>query len=108
MKSLLSKESVEMAKNESKEQNVSLNEIIERENLFSSDQKSVEFRNEKVTGDKATIEMKDSTGIWNTVQFVKEDGEWKIDKKGYVDDLIKQAEEDNKRQEDQIKKSREP
>jgi hypothetical protein len=36
-----------------------------------------ETRNEKIEGDKATLEVK-TKGEWHTVQFVKEDGEWKV------------------------------
>ena len=37
-----------------------------------------ESRNEKITGDKATIEYPDENGKWKTMDFVKEDGAWKI------------------------------
>ena len=107
MRDLLSKDSLKMATDEAKEQNVSPDEIVQKENLFNGDQKVVEFRNEQITGDTATLEMKDSNGIWNSVHFVKEDGIWKIDKKGYADELIKQADEDNKRLDEQINKDRE-
>lgn len=36
-------------------------------------------RNEKIEGDKATLEIKDDKmDKWDTVPFVKEDGQWKI------------------------------
>ncbi|MGI8556518.1 MAG: hypothetical protein ACR2LT_09220 [Pyrinomonadaceae bacterium] len=108
MKELLSKESLKMAQDEAKAQNAPLDEIIQRETLFNEDQRAVEFRNEKIEGDKATIEVKDSTGLWNSVPFVKEDGMWKIAKESYADELMKQADEDNKRLDEQINKSRQP
>lgn len=38
-----------------------------------------ETRNEKIDGDKATLEIKDDKkDKWDTVPFVKEDGMWKI------------------------------
>ena len=38
-----------------------------------------EIRNEKIEGDKATIEFKDDKmNTWSPVSFVKEDGQWKI------------------------------
>jgi hypothetical protein len=41
--------------------------------------KMPETRNEKIDGDKATLEVKnDKTGQWETVPFIKEDGNWKI------------------------------
>ena len=41
--------------------------------------KMPETRNEKIDGDKATLEVKnDKTGQWETVPFVKEDNDWKL------------------------------
>ncbi len=38
-----------------------------------------EIRNEKIDGDKATVEIKDDKmKDWSTVPFVKENGQWKI------------------------------
>lgn len=37
-----------------------------------------ESRNEKVNGDRATLEYPDAKGKWKTMDFVKEDGNWKI------------------------------
>ncbi|HEX3101479.1 MAG TPA: hypothetical protein VHQ01_06805 [Pyrinomonadaceae bacterium] len=39
---------------------------------------TAEARNEKITGDKATIEYLDETGAWRPMDFVKEDGAWKL------------------------------
>jgi hypothetical protein len=38
----------------------------------------LEIRNEKVNGDTATLEWKNDQGEWQTLQFVKEDGGWKV------------------------------
>ena len=38
----------------------------------------LETRNEKIEGDHATLEIKNNEGGWNTVPFVKEDGQWKV------------------------------
>jgi hypothetical protein len=38
----------------------------------------LETRNQKIVGDRATLEVKNTEGSWNTVPFVKEDGQWKI------------------------------
>jgi hypothetical protein len=108
MKSLLSKGSIKMAQDEAKAQNLPLEEVIKRETLFSEDQRTVEFRNEKITGETATIEMKNSYGTWDIMPFVKEDDKWKIAKERYADELMKQAEEDNKRLDEEINKSRQP
>lgn len=40
---------------------------------------SLELRNEKIDGDKATVEAKDDkTDKWDTVPLIKESGQWKI------------------------------
>ena len=70
MKLLLSQETMQMHEQEAKAQNVTVDDIVKRETLFSENQTNAEFRNQKIEDDKATIEMKDSTGIWNAVQFV--------------------------------------
>lgn len=93
MKLLLSQETIKMHEQEAKVQNVTLDDIVKRETLFTEDQKSVEFRNEKIEGEKATLEVKNSFGSWETVPFVKEDGTWKIDKKGFANQMIQDIEQ---------------
>ena len=39
---------------------------------------SDESRNEKITGDKATLEYLDKSGAWKTMDLVKENGGWKL------------------------------
>lgn len=87
MKLLLSAESVRMAEDEAKAQNVTLDEIVAREPLFSETQTSVKYRNVREEEDKASIEVEDTLGIWNTVHFVREEGAWKIDKKGFANQI---------------------
>ena len=41
--------------------------------------KTAESRNEKINGDKATLEYLDEKGGWSPMDFVKEDGSWKLD-----------------------------
>lgn len=108
MKILLSDASIKMSEREAKSQNVSLDEIVKRETLFSENQKTVEFRNEKIDGDKATIEMKDSFNSWNTVPFVREDGAWKIDKQGIANQMMQDFEQSDKRLDDIINQGRQP
>lgn len=93
MKVLLSKATLAMHEKEAKSQNVSIDEIVKRETLFSETQKSVEFKDEKIEGDKATLKVKNSYGSWETVPFVREDGSWKIDKAGYAEQMIKDIEQ---------------
>ena len=37
-----------------------------------------EVRNETITGDRATLEYKDPDGTWKMIDFIKENGEWKL------------------------------
>ncbi len=39
---------------------------------------TAEARNERITGDKASIEYLDEYGNWSPMEFVKEDGVWKL------------------------------
>ncbi len=93
MKLLLSQESLKMHEQEAKSQNVTVDDIVKRETLFGENQTTAEFRNEKTEDEKATVEMKDSMGIWNTVQFVKEEGVWKIDRKGFATKILQDVEQ---------------
>ena len=108
MKLLLSDASIKMAEQEARAQNVALDEIIKRETLFRENQSTVEFRNEKIDGDRATIEMKDSFDSWNTVPFIREEGIWKIDKQGMANQMILEFERENKRLDDIINQGRQP
>lgn len=96
MKLLLSEASLKMAEEEAKAQNVTVDDIVKRETLFSESQTAVKYRNLREQEDTASVEMEDSMGIWNTVHFVKEDGVWKIDKKGFTTQIEQQAQESNK------------
>ena len=95
MKLLLSQESLKMHEQEAKAQNVTVDDIVKRETLFSENQTQANFRNQKIEDDKATIEMQDSAEIWNTVQFVKEDGVWKIDRRGFANKIQQEVEQKN-------------
>ena len=108
MKLLLSSESIKMHEQEAKAQNLTLDDVVKRETLFSEGQKTVEFRNQKIEGDKATLEVKNSFGSWETVPFVREEGEWKIDKKGYADRMIQDFEQNNQQSDELINQGKQP
>ena len=79
MKRLLSKKSLEILERSGKAQNQSLEdrlkEFMEAEELpFDG---IPEMRNEKIDGDKATVEVKVGDR-WDPTPLVKEDGEWKF------------------------------
>jgi hypothetical protein len=90
MKLLLSKETIKMHEQEAKSQNLTLDDIVQRETLFLPDQKVVKFRNEKIEGDKATIEMENQYGSYDIIYFVKEEDGWKIDKQGFANQMMEQ------------------
>jgi hypothetical protein len=108
MKLLLSEGSIKMAEDEAKAQNVPLDEIIKRETLFTENQDKVKFKNQKIEGDKATIEVENSYGSWDVLPFTKEDGEWKIAKERYLEEQMKKADEDMKRLDQQINQGADP
>ena len=108
MKLLLSDASIKMAEDEAKSRNVTLDEVVRRETLFNPTQKAVDFRNEKIDDDKATIEMKDSYNAWNTVPFIRENGKWKIDKQAAADIMMRDFEQNDKKLDDIINQGRQP
>lgn len=108
MKLLLSNASIKMAEQEAKAQNVTLDDIVKKETLFTELQTKVEFRNEKIEGEQATIEMKDSYSTWNTVRFVREEGIWKIDKQGIANQMLQDFEQSDKQLDAIINQGRQP
>lgn len=106
MKLLLSKATIEMHEMEAQAQKVTVDEIVKRETLFTENQKVVRFRNEKINGETATLEVENSFGSWETVPFVKEDGVWKIDKKGFAQRLIEENEKSNQELDNLINQGR--
>ena len=102
MKNLLSADSIKMHEQEARAQNVPLDDIVKRETLVTEGQKVVEFRNEKIEGETATLEVKDAFGLWTTVPFVREENEWKINKKAFADKLQQQIDADTQQMDDFI------
>ena len=89
MKKSLSKGSLAMFEKQAKEQNKPVDDLLTKVDTNTPD-KMPETRNEKITGDTATLEVKnDQNGQWDTLPFVKEDGEWKIAFDKFVDELMK-------------------
>jgi hypothetical protein len=90
MKLLLSDATIKMHEREAKAQNSTLDEILQRDTLFNPNQRSVEYRAEKIEGDKATLQVKNSFGSWETVPFIREEGLWKIDKEGQANQMMQE------------------
>ena len=108
MKLLLSNDTIKMHEQEAKAQGVSLDDIVKRETLLGDNQTTVEYRNQKIDGDRATLEFKNSYGGWETLPFVRENNEWKIDKKGYLDQMMKDVEQNSQQLDDEINRGRQP
>lgn len=64
----------ETAKKLNKSSDDMLKELMNEFKLPPSD----ESKDEKIDGDKATLQVKDEKGAWENINFVKEDGEWKM------------------------------
>jgi cytochrome oxidase Cu insertion factor (SCO1/SenC/PrrC family) len=104
MKLLLSESSRKMHEQEARARGVTLDDVIKTQTLFKEDQTSVKLRNEKIDGDRATLEVQNSYGDWETLPFVKEEGIWKIDKQGFADQIIQDADQKAKELEELFKR----
>jgi len=102
MKVLLSDATLKMHEQEAKAQGVTVDDLLKRETMIGESQRSVEYRDEKIDGDKATLQVKNVYGSWETVPFVREDGVWKMDKQGYANRMIQDIEENNRKLDDII------
>ena len=81
LKKTLSKGSLAMFEKGAKEQNKTLDDALKEsfdDPSFKS-QTMPDTRNEKIDGDTATLEVQDGQSKkWETMYFVKEDGDWKL------------------------------
>ena len=92
MKQALSKTSLAMMEASAKQQQVTLDKMIARqlENPSSKVDKMPETRNEKITGDNATLELQnEEANRWDTMYFVKEDGGWKIALDRTIEEMLR-------------------
>ena len=108
MKLLLSDASLKMAEQEGKAQGRTLDDVVKNETLFSQSQTQLKFRNEKIDGDRATIEVENSFGSWDSVPFVREEGVWKIDKQALANQMLQQNEADQKRLDEILNQGKQP
>lgn len=102
MKLLLSNGTIKMHEKEAKASATTVDDIVKRQTLFGENQKSVYFRNEKIDGEKATLEVKNTSDRWETVPFVFEEGAWKIDKQGYIDIIQTDIQDEQNRKFDEL------
>jgi hypothetical protein len=77
-KKVLSKKSVESLDEAAKRSNKSSDDFIKDILNDAKLAKSDESKDEKINGDTATLQVKTEKDDWETVNLVKEDGEWKM------------------------------
>jgi DNA-binding transcriptional regulator GbsR (MarR family) len=108
MKSLLSDASIKMHEQEAKAQNSNLEEIVKRQTLFGENQTELKYRNEKIEGDRATLEIMNAYSMWQKVPFIKENGVWKIDNQGFADQMMQEIDQKNKELDNIINQGKQP
>ncbi|MGB7925508.1 MAG: DUF4878 domain-containing protein [Pyrinomonadaceae bacterium] len=79
-KKSVSKNTLVLLEKRAKDMNRSLDDYVKHEmdKPTTPPPENLETRNEKIDGEKATLEVKNTEGGWNTVPFIKEDGQWKV------------------------------
>ena len=79
VKQLLSKDTMEIMDAAAKEKKMTLDDLLDKEFFVNVTLPAkLEQRNEKITGDRATVEMMTDKNEWDTSNFVKENGVWKV------------------------------
>ena len=79
VKQLLSKDSLEIMDAAAQEKKMTVDELLDKEFFVNVTLPArLQQRNEKITGDKATVEMLTDKNEWDTSNFVKENGAWKV------------------------------
>ena len=106
MKLLLSEGTLKAHQDEASARGVTLDDIVQQQALFPADQRVFDYRNPKIEGEKATVEVKNAFDGWDVVFLVKEGGAWKIDKKATADNMIQEVERQNELLDQQIDEGR--
>ncbi|HEX8636430.1 MAG TPA: hypothetical protein VF692_00095 [Pyrinomonadaceae bacterium] len=97
IKKLVSKGTIEQLEQSAKQSDTTVNELLKNDEGAGL-QELPETRNEKINGDEATIEIKNTaTNEWVSMPFVKENGVWKIAYDKFVEDVMKKMTEEMKK-----------
>jgi hypothetical protein len=89
IKSYLSKGTLDMLDQSAKRREKSVDELLREENGAPM-QNLTEVKNEQITGDTATVEVKNNvTGAFEKIPFVSENDVWKVALDKYMQDAIK-------------------
>ncbi len=94
IKSLVSKGTLNLLEKNAKTENKTVDEILLKDN-GAPFQDLPETRNEVITGDTATVDVKNTvTGEFQQVPFVKEEGVWKVALDKALEDVMKKMREE--------------
>lgn len=79
VKQTASKKTIQLMEEMASESGLTLEETIKKIESNMPILQNPEIRNEKINGDKATLEVRNRVNDnWKKVEFVKEDGRWKV------------------------------
>jgi hypothetical protein len=78
LKRVFSKDAIEFLTEIGNEEKKTLEDQL-RELADRPQATTAETRNEKITGNRATLEYLDEKGKWSPMEFAKEGNDWKID-----------------------------
>jgi hypothetical protein len=93
IKKVISKGTLALMEQTAKTQETTVDELLKKDDGAPFEELP-EMRNEKIEGDKATVEVKNKmSGEWSTLPFVKEEGVWKVAIDKYLEDVRKQMTE---------------
>ena len=96
IKKLVSKGTLDLLEQSAQRQQTTVDELLKRDE-GAPFQELPETRNEKITGDTATIEIKNNaTNDWETMPFVRENGVWKIALDRFMEDVMRRMSEEMK------------
>lgn len=96
IKKLVSKGTLDLLEQTAQRQKTTVDELLRRDE-GAPFQELPETRNEKITGDAATIEIRNNaTNDWETMPFVMENGVWKIALDRFMQDVMQRMNEEMK------------
>jgi hypothetical protein len=95
LKKVLSADALDFFTEMGKEEKKSLDDIL-KELSERPQAKTAETRNEKIDGNKATLEYLDDKGNWSPMDFIKEGNDWKLTIPKFEDGPPKVINKDNK------------
>jgi len=96
LKKVLSADALDFFTEVGKEEKKSLDDVL-KELCERPQAKTAETRNEKIDGNKATLEYLDDKGNWSPMDFIKEGNDWKLTIPKFEDGPPKVVNKDDKK-----------